>query len=242
MTVRVGTSGWNYRSWRGTVYPRGLPTSRWLEHYAATFDTVEVNATFYRLPKPDVPRAWAEQTPHGFLFAVKGSRYLTHIKRLDDATGGVERFFGAIEGLVAAGKLGPVLWQLPPTFRRDDDRLASFLDGLPRGRHCVEFRHRTWFTADVYALLRERNVALVVADDARASLGRPPRTAAWMYARLHYGDLPDGDYSAASLRTWRRRLAAWGSRGDVYAYFNNDWAIGHSVENAERYRRFAKGA
>ena len=239
MTVWVGTSGWNYKSWRGTVYPRGLPARTWLEHYATLFDTVEVNATFYRLPKPEVPKAWAEQTPDGFLFAVKGSRYLTHIKRLDDTTGGVERFFRAIDGLVAAGKLGPVLWQLPPTFRRDDERLASFLDGLPSGRHCVEFRHRSWFASDVRALLRERDVALVVADDARGSFGKARRTADWMYARLHYGDLPDGDYSDASLRTWRRRLAAWGGRGDVYAYFNNDWAIGRSARNAERYRRFA---
>ena len=241
-SLRIGTSGWNYRSWRGTVYPRGLPAKRWLEHYATTFDSVEVNATFYRLPKPDVPKAWAEQTRDGFVFAVKGSRYLTHIKRLNDATGGVERFFGAIQGLVAAGKLGPVLWQLPPNFHRDDERLSSFLDGLPSGRHCVELRHESWFADDVYALLRERDVALVAADDPRMPFQTRMRTSGWMYARLHFGDRPDGDYSDRALATLRRRFAAWARRGDVYAYFNNDWAIGRSPENAERYRKFAARA
>ncbi|HEU0303411.1 MAG TPA: DUF72 domain-containing protein [Gaiellaceae bacterium] len=242
MSVRVGTSGWNYKSWRGTFYPRGVPARRWLEHYATIFDAVEVNATFYRLPKPGVPRSWADQTPDGFVFAVKGSRYLTHIKRLNDTTGGVERFFGAVEGLAAAGKLGPVLWQLPPNFRRDDERLSSFLDGLPAWRHCVELRHESWFAEDVYALLRERDVALVAADDPRMPFQTRRRTAGWMYARLHHGDRPDGDYSDRALAAWRRRLAAWSADGDVYAYFNNDWAIGRSEQNADRYRRFARRA
>lgn len=239
MTVHVGTSGWNYKSWRGTFYPRGLPAGRWLEHYATSFDTVEVNATFYRLPRPDVPKTWAEQTPQGFVFAVKGSRYLTHIKRLNDATGGVERFFGAVDGLAAAGKLGPVLWQLPPSFRRDEERLAAFLDGLPAGRHCVELRHESWFAEDVYALLSERDVALVAADHPEMAFQTRRRTARWMYARLHFGDLPDGDYSDRALATWRRRFAAWSAGGDVYAYFNNDWAIGSSPENVQRYRDVA---
>jgi uncharacterized protein YecE (DUF72 family) len=235
----VGTSGWNYKHWRGTVYPKGLPARRWLEHYATLFDTVEVNATFYRLPRPEVPRAWVEQTPPGFLFAVKGSRYLTHIKRLSDTTGGVERFFGAIAGLSAGGKLGPVLWQLPPNFKRDDERLAHFLDHLPGGRHAMEFRNPSWFADDVYTLLEERDVALVAADDPQMPYQTRRRTASWVYVRFHAGDRPDGEYSDAALRTCKRRLGAWRSRGDVYAYFNNDWAIGRSPESAERYARFA---
>jgi uncharacterized protein YecE (DUF72 family) len=237
---RIGTSGWNYRHWRGTFYPKGLPARRWLEHYATLFDTVEVNATFYRLPRPEVPRAWAEQTPPDFVFAVKGSRYLTHIKRLGDTTGGVERFFAAVAGLAASKKLGPVLWQLPPNFHRNDERLAAFLDSLPPGRHAVEFRHPSWFTGDVYALLEERDAALVAADHPQMTYQTRKRTAAWSYVRFHAGDQPDGDYSELALRTWRRRLAAWRSRGDVYAYFNNDWAIGRSREHAKRYVRFAK--
>jgi uncharacterized protein YecE (DUF72 family) len=216
-----------------------VPARRWLEHYATLFDTVEVNATFYRLPKPEVPAAWAEQTPAGFVFSVKGSRYLTHIKRLNDETGGVERFFTSVQGLSEAVKLGPVLWQLPPNFRRDDERLATFLDGLPSGRHAVELRHESWFTDDVYALLRERDAALVAADHPRMPFQTRARTATWTYARLHFGDRRDGDYSDGALRTWKRRLAAWRGKGDVYAYFNNDWAIGRSARNARRYVRFA---
>ena len=235
----IGTSGWNYASWRETVYPKGVLARRWLEHYATLFDTVEVNATFYRLPKPEVPATWAEQTPADFLFAVKGSRYLTHIKRLQETGGGVERFFTSVQGLREAGKLGPVLWQLPPNFRRDDERLAIFLDGLPSGRHAVELRHASWFTNDVYALLAERDAALVAADDPRMPFQTLKRTATWAYARLHFGDRPDGDYSDAALGTWKRRLAAWRAYGDVYGYFNNDWAIGKSARNSKRYARFA---
>jgi uncharacterized protein YecE (DUF72 family) len=241
-SLRVGTSGWNYKSWRGTVYPKGVPVRHWLEHYATLFDTVEVNATFYRLQPPEVPRAWAAQTPDGFDFAVKGSRYLTHVKRLAATGRGVERFFASVEGLKDADKLGPVLWQLPPNFHRDDDRLATFLDGLPPGRHAVELRHQSWFTDDVYALLDERDAALVAADDPRMPFQTRRRTASWAYARFHRGDRPDGDYSAAALRTWKRRLGAWRGKGDVYAYFNNDWAIGKSAANAGRYARFAGGS
>ncbi len=237
--LRLGTSGWNYKHWRGTVYPKGVPARRWLEHYATLFDTVEVNATFYRLQKPEVPRAWAAQTPDGFVFAVKGSRYLTHVKRLAATERGVERFFASVEGLRDASKLGPVLWQLPPNFHRDDERLATFLGGLPSGRHAVELRHASWFVDDVYALLAEHDAALVAADDPDMPFQTRRRTASWAYARFHKGDLRDGDYSQDALRTWKRRLAAWQRKGDVYAYFNNDWAIGKSSENAERYARFA---
>lgn len=241
-TVRVGTSGWNYRHWRGTVYPKELPARRWLEHYAGLFDTVEVNATFYRLPRREAVAAWAEQTPPGFLFAVKGSRYVTHVKRLREAARGVARFLEAIEPLAEAGKLGPLLWQLPPTFRRDDERLAAFLDALPTGHHGVELRHASWFTPDVYALLGERNAALVTADDPKMPFQTRTRTADWVYVRLHAGDRPGGDYSDAALRTWKRRIAASRRSGDVYAYFNNDWAVGRSAESARRYAGFARSA
>src|SRR5437773_6434394 len=138
---RIGLSGWNYAHWRdGVFYPPRLPASRWLEHYAERFDTVEVNATFYRLPRRDAVARWVEQTPEGFTFSVKASRYLTHVKRLRDLGPGLELFLERIGPLLGSPKLGPLLWQLPPTFRCDHDRLAGALEQLPRElRHCVEF-------------------------------------------------------------------------------------------------------
>jgi uncharacterized protein YecE (DUF72 family) len=230
--VRIGCSGWNYQHWRERVYTRGVPQRRWLEHYATLFDTVEVNSTFYRLPRRDAVAAWVEQTPRDFLFAVKASRFLTHMKRLTDTGRGVERFYERIEPIVGSPKMGPVLWQLPETFRRDDERLASALERLPPGRHCFEFRHESWFAPDVYALLRERGVALVIGDHPGRPFQALELTADWTYVRFHYGSRGrGGNYSGRELETWKRRLAAWRSRAEVFAYFNNDWE-GYAVRNA----------
>lgn len=162
--VRVGCSGWMYDDWRGRLYPEGLAKKRWLERYAEVFDNVEVNSTFYRLASRDAVVDWVERTPEDFVFSVKASRYLTHMKRLADLDRGVSRFYERIEPMVESGKLGPVLWQLPENFHRDDERLDSALAALPEGRHCFEFRHPSWFTPEVYDLLRNRGVALVVGD------------------------------------------------------------------------------
>jgi uncharacterized protein YecE (DUF72 family) len=221
--VRVGCSGWNYAHWREVVYPKGLPARRWLEHYATLFDTVEVNATFYRLPTRKAVAGWAEQSPTGFCFAVKGSRYLTHIRRLRDTGQGVERFYAPLEPLIDAGKLGPVLWQLPGNFPRDDERLASFLDGLPSGRHTVEFRHESWFADDVYALLRGRGVALTIGDHPERPFQTHELIADWTFVRFHYGRGRGGNYSRRQLEEWRDRIVEWRRRVDVYVYFNNDW-------------------
>ena len=229
---RVGCSGWSYSHWRGRVYPKGLPQRRWLEHYATLFDTVEVNATFYRLPRRDTVAAWAEETPRGFLFAVKASRYLTHVRRLTDLGRGVERFYGRIAPLVEASKLGPVLWQLPETFHRDDDRLAAALARLPAGRHAFEFRHPTWFARDVYALLAEHDAALVVGDHPERRFQAHELTAGWTYVRFHHGSRGrGGNYSARELEAWARRLGTWRELADVFAYFNNDQE-GYAVRNA----------
>jgi uncharacterized protein YecE (DUF72 family) len=238
-TVRVGTSGWSYRHWRGSVYPPDLSPRAWLRHYATLFDTVEVNATFYRLPRRETVASWAEETPLGFLFAVKGSRYLTHVKRLRDPGGGIERLFAVLEPLEQAGKLGPLLWQLPESFRRRDERLAAFLDALPPGRHAVELRHPSWFCADVYALLRERGAALVIADHPQRPYQARELTASWTYLRFHHGDRADSDYSDAALAAWASWIDSCRAQADVYAYFNNDWAIGLSPESAQRYVGFA---
>jgi uncharacterized protein YecE (DUF72 family) len=229
--VRIGCSGWNYADWRERLYPKGLPQSRWLEHYATFFDTVEVNATFYRLPRREAVARWVEQTPAGFTFAVKASRYLTHLRRLTDLGGGIERFYERIEPLVRSPKLGPVLWQLPANFHRDDERLTNALEALPRGRHCFEFRHESWFAPDVYDLLRAHDVALVIGDDPRRPFQTHELTADWTYVRFHRGRRGrNGNYSQSELEEWRSRIAAWRSRVEVFAYFNNDWE-GYAVQN-----------
>jgi uncharacterized protein YecE (DUF72 family) len=230
--VRIGCSGWNYAHWRERVYPKGLPPSRWLEHYATLFDTVEVNNTFYRLPKRSSVASWVERSPPDFVFTVKSSRYLTHIKRLTDLGRGVERFYACIEPLVESGKLGPVLWQLPGNFPRNDERLASALEQLPPGRHCFEFRHASWFVQDVYELLRARAAALVIGDHPQRPFQSHELTADWTFVRFHYGRRGrNGNYSLRELREWARRITGWREGADVYVYFNNDWE-GYAVKNA----------
>jgi uncharacterized protein YecE (DUF72 family) len=239
--VRVGCSGWNYADWRGKVYPRGLPTSRWLERYAELFDTVEVNSTFYRLARRDAVARWVEQTPPGFCFAAKASRYLIHMRKLRDIGQGVGRFYERIEPLVESGKLGPVLWQLPEWFKRDDDRLAEALAELPPGRHTWEFRHESWFCEPVYALLRERGCALAYGDAPGRPFQRHVPLTDWGFVRFHYGRRGRrGNYSETELRAWAERLASWREREELWIYFNNDWE-GFAVRNALRLRALLEG-
>ena len=233
----VGCSGWNYPHWRKTGYPQGLPPPPWLEHYATLFDTVEVNNTFYRLPSRAAVANWVEQTPQNFLFTIKASRFLTHMKRLTDMGTGLERFYERLEPLIESSRLGPVLWQLPERFRRDDERLALALERLPPGRHCFEFRHPSWFIPEVYALLREHKAALVIGDHPQRSFQTHELTADWTFVRFHYGSRGrNGNYSEGELEEWRRRISAWRTHVEVFAYFNNDWE-GFAVRNALWVRR-----
>jgi uncharacterized protein YecE (DUF72 family) len=239
--VRIGCSGWSYRGWVGGLYPDGLGARHWLERYAEVFDTVEVNATFYRLAKAKSAASWAEQVPEGFLFAVKGSRYLTHMRRLREIADGVARFWEPLQPLREAQKLGPVLWQLPERFERDDDLLAGALDVLPAADHCFEFRHPSWFAAPVYELLAERNASLVLGDDARRPLPAASPAGPLVYLRFHYGSRGRaGNYSGAELDSWRRRIAAWRARRSAFAYFNNDWC-GFAPANARELRHGLSG-
>jgi uncharacterized protein YecE (DUF72 family) len=232
--VRIGCSGWNYAHWRERVYPKGLPTREWLRRYAELFDTVEVNTTFYRLPRRDSVAAWVRESPPSFLFAVKASRYLTHMKRLLDMEQGQARFYERIDPLVVSPKLGPILWQLPESFRRDEERLASALAKLRPGRHCFEFRHASWFTDDVYALLREHGVALVIGDHPKRPFQAHELTVDWTFIRFHYGSRGrGGNYSERELEEWAERIERWREGADVYAYFNNDW-MGYAVKNGLR--------
>jgi len=229
--VRIGCSGWNYRDWKDRLYA-GAPARKWLELYAESFDTVEVNNTFYRLPSPSAVEGWIERSPSHFSFAVKVSRYLTHVKRLANLERGVETFWERIEALAAASKLGPVLWQLPESFKRDDERLRALLPQLPPGRHCFEFRHPSWFDDDVYALLRDAGAALVIGDDPGREFQTHEMTTDWTYIRFHRGARGRrGKYSIRELETWKRRIASWRSEIEVFAYFNNDWE-GYAVDNA----------
>jgi uncharacterized protein YecE (DUF72 family) len=237
LPVRVGCSGWQYDSWRGRLYPDGLAKGRWLERYSQVFGTVEVNSTFYRLASPDAVARWVEQTPADFVFAAKASRYLTHIKRLQNLAEGIGRYYEAIEPLVESGRLGPIVWQFPANFKRDLDRLGGALPLLPPGRHCFEFRHESWFTEPVYKLLRAHGAALVIADHPRWPFQAHELTTDWTLVRLHHGHRGRrGNYSDTELDEWARRITEWRRRAEVFVYFNNDWE-GFAVNNAISLRR-----
>jgi uncharacterized protein YecE (DUF72 family) len=231
--VRIGCSGWNYDHWRnGVFYPPRLPPRDWLAFYARYFDTVEVNATFYRLPRREVVANWVTASPPGFVFAVKASRYLTHVRRLLDLGAGVKTFYDRIGSLVRSGKFGPLLWQLPGNFRRDDERLADALAKLPTGRHCFEFRHESWFAPEVYELLRSHGVALVIGDHPQRPFQTHELTTDWTFVRFHSGSRGlRGNYSESELEEWAGRIDGWRREIGVYAYFNNDWE-GFAVRNA----------
>ncbi len=168
--------------------------------------------------------AWEAETPAGFEFTVKASRYLTHVKRLTTVADGIARLHERIEPLVEASKLAVILWQLPANFQRDDTRLANALEGLPPGRHAFEFRHPSWFQQPVYRLLRDHQAALVIGDHPRWPFQTRELTADWTLIRLHYGRRGlNGNYSASELTAWRRRIGQWRRRAEVFAYLNNDW-------------------
>ena len=229
--MRIGCSGWQYRSWRGVLYPEGLGQARWLERYAEVFDTVEVNSTFYRLASRDAVARWVNETPEDFMFACKASRYMTHIKRLQNLADGIGRYYDGIQPLADAGKLGPIVWQFPANFHRDDDRLGRALPLLPPGRHCFEFRHESWFTEEVYKQLRAHGAALVIGDHPERPFQTYEFTADWTLVRMHYGHRGRrGNYSETELDEWAQRIAEWRRRAEILVYFNNDWE-GFAVDN-----------
>ncbi len=236
--VLVGCSGWQYAAWRGVLYPKGCAQRDWLAVYAREFPTVEVNSSFYRLPRRDAVARWVTQVPPDFVFAVKAARYLTHIKRLTTIAEGTPLLLERIEPMIEAGRLGPLLWQLPPNFRRDDERLKQALAELPQQhRHAFEFRDESWFADEVYALLREHGVATVLAHDSRRPLPEPPQTADFHFARFHCGARGRrGNYSDREIEAWSARMRDLAKTGEVFAYFNNDWE-GFAIRNALLMRR-----
>jgi uncharacterized protein YecE (DUF72 family) len=234
---RIGCSGWNYASWRhGVFYPERCPARLWLDYYARHFDTVEVNATFYRLPTAKAVQGWIDQTPPGFTLTIKMSRYVTHVKRLRELAPSLELFYDRIAPLAGSPKLGPMLWQLPPTFHRDDERLSRALELLPPGRHAFEFRHASWFAPEVTELLREHGVALVIGDRPEVHAFQTHElTADWTFVRFHRGSRGRrGNYSDSELREWAERIRSWPVE-ECFLYFNNDWE-GFAPRNALRLR------
>lgn len=242
--VRIGCSGWSYADWRdGVFYPPKLPSREFIRHYATQFETVELNSSFYRLPVRSTVERWASQVPDGFRFAVKVSRYLTHVVRLDDTAEHLGLLLERIEPLVAARKLGPLLWQLPPTLRRDDERLAAALAAMPTDlRHAIEFRDPSWFTDEVMSLLERHQVALVIGDRPELhAFQTATLTTDFTYIRFHYGSRGRrGNYSNAELDAWARRIDDLRTRAEVWVYFNNDWEA-FAPANAHRLRALLAG-
>jgi uncharacterized protein YecE (DUF72 family) len=217
--VRIGTSGWQYKDWRGRFYPKGVPQSDWLSFYASRFRTVEVNNSFYRLPEAETFRRWREQTPAGFVVAVKASRFLTHLRRLRDPEEPFELLWSRATEL--GDRLGPILFQLPPRFPADPDRLRALLRVLPRSaKAAFEFRDPSWHEARVFEHLEGANAALVWADRPRAHIDLPI-TADWAYIRFHQGRIGAPGYTRRKLRRWADRIADLPVR-EAWIYFNND--------------------
>ncbi|HVF75835.1 MAG TPA: DUF72 domain-containing protein [Acidimicrobiales bacterium] len=222
MPVLIGTSGWQYRDWRGTFYPGDLPQANWLEYYAERFQTQEVNNAFYRLPEASTFTAWAERAPDDFVMVVKASRFLTHIKRLKDPEEPVQRFVERASCL--GSKLGPVLLQLPPTMKADNERLDAALSLFPSDwRLAVEFRHETWHTAETCDVLRSHGAAWCMADSTKRTVPAWT-TAEWGYLRFHDGTgTPRPCYTKGRLDRWVGTLAElFPPEADVFVFFNND--------------------
>lgn len=230
ISIRIGTSGWHYEHWQGVFYPDDLPPSGWLAWYARHFDTVEINRSFYRLPTLKAVQAWHDATPENFLFAVKGSRFITHMKKLKDPEAGIASFLPVLEPLAA--KRGPVLFQLPPHWKCNPGRLAGFLEAWPAGIPCAfEFRDPSWHCPEIYSLLESYNSAFCIFDIG--GFCSPPQiTADFAYIRLHGPDGPyAGCYGRRELEQWAERIRSWRELRAVYVYFDNDQA-GYAVRNA----------
>jgi uncharacterized protein YecE (DUF72 family) len=243
--LRIGCSGWNYKHWRGNFYPRDMPVREWFDHYAQVFDTVEINNTFYRLPEAATFETWRNRAPAGFLYAIKASRFLTHLKRLREPEEPVIRLFERASLL--QDHLGPVLYQLPASFHCDLERLDNFLAVLPhvlgdlggtprahRIMHVMEFRHPSWYVAETQTVLRARGAVMCLHDMHGSAIFEPLDTP-FLYVRFHGpGPRYSGRYDTRRMQRWADVLAEhWRAGRDVFAYFNNDpegMAVTNSLE------------
>jgi uncharacterized protein YecE (DUF72 family) len=238
--IRIGTSGWTYKHWKGSFYPEGTPQRRWLEYYAGRFDTVELNASFYHIPKAATVRGWAARTPAGFRFAVKVSRLVTHVHRLVDCRDPIEWFFRELEPL--KDKVAAYLLQLPPSLTPSVELLESFFPLLPAGyRYVLELRNEQTYSGSIPELLEKHGITFCI-HDLRGRETPLRITSKLVYVRFHGANgRYSGSYSDEALRQWAERLRSWSSSGrEVLVYFNNDVG-GHAVRNAETLRRLLAG-
>lgn len=236
MTVKrkffIGTSGFTYNHWRGIFYPDELPQKKWLEHYAQHFDTVEINSSFYHLPRPSTCENWGKRVQESFIYAMKASRFITHIKKLKNIEEPVKNFFEVIQPL--GKKLGPILFQLPPGMKKDLSLLKNFIEKLPGGfRYVFEFRNNTWYEDDLFSLLDGADIAFCIHDlPKRASPYAV--TGSFVYIRFHGAQQAYSSfYTDEELETWATRIKEYSETGrNVYIYFNND-IMGYAIENAK---------
>lgn len=252
--IYIGTSGWQYAHWRGNFYPEDLPTSRWLTYYSDCFNTVEVNSSFYHQVRAATFKKWQKQTPKYFVFSLKGHRFITHIKRLKDKSS-VDIFLKNVQVLRKRDKPHVILWQFPPNFVKDTNRLKTFVQVLPNQfRHAFEFRHKSWVSKDTKLILEKAGVqtTIVIQDwkawpqerDYLQTLGKSWVTDfSFVYIRFHGKTvLYASNYPDSELETWAEKIKEWRQEGlDVYAYFNND-ACGFAAKNAKRLQEFARRA
>ena len=236
LKIRIGTSGWHYPHWASRFYPADLPKNKWFEFYAQHFNTVEVNNTFYQLPKQQTFQNWYTQAPKDFIYVIKANRFITHIKRLKDPQDSLDRFFQAVSLLKQ--KLGPILFQLPPNFQKDLNRLADFIAALPKTCQPVfEFRHQTWFSDDTYDLLNDLNAAFCTHDMPG---NQSPRiiTANMIYIRFHGPtEKYEGNYSSPQLKNWTKWINEHSKNVHaIYAYFNNDYNA-CAIQNAKQLKQ-----
>jgi uncharacterized protein YecE (DUF72 family) len=237
--IHIGTSGWYYDHWRGPFYPEDLPKKKFLSYYITHFRTTEINNSFYRLPEAETFRQWKESVPSDFIFSVKASRYITHMKRLKDPEEPVTRFLSNASEL--ENHLGPILFQLPPRWEFNRERLAGFVRALPRGyRYTFEFRDPSWFGPEAYDILSGAGAAFCIYELSGA-VSPDEVTADFVYVRLHGPDgAYQGKYSMAALKDWARAFSLWSRKGkDIYCYFDNDQA-GYAVHDALKLRELVE--
>jgi uncharacterized protein YecE (DUF72 family) len=230
--IHIGTSGWHYEHWKGVFYPENITAEQRLSYYAEHFNDVEINNTFYNLPDKKTVKNWQKTVAPDFTFAVKASRYITHMKKLKDPAKSIKKFFDTVAGL--EDKIGPILFQLPPRWRVNTERLESFLKALPKKYRCTfEFRDKSWFTDKIYRILSEYNAAFCIYNLTGRS-SHEHVTADFVYIRLHgpTREAYEGKHTKKQLNSWARKIDKWNSDGkDVYLYFDNDQQ-GFAVENA----------
>lgn len=236
--IYIGTSGWSYTHWKENFYPKNLKSSEWLSYYSTSFKTVEINSTFYHLPKNTVVQKWYSLVSKDFHFSIKASRYITHLKRLEDCKESLNFFYGILKNFKA--KLGPILFQLPPSFKLNKDRLIEFINQLSDDyKYVFEFRHPSWFCEEIYELLSNKNICLCITD-LNGTLSPEKITADFTYIRLHGPKKAyQGSYSSSDLKLWKKKILKWSSEISVYCYFDND-EKGYAIQDAKTLKALLK--